>query len=158
MDQFTFFNIYTRTTCWRCFIFFPEYGFGFFVKDHTPIDMWTFSASNEMIMIFFLDFDYIVDYVDWFQYNKPFLYPWDKVYLILVNDCFVCSWIHFARIVLSSRLVVAHAFNPSTWEADAGGFLSSRSAWSTKWVPGQPDLYIVLANSVSLLGLFIYLD
>jgi major histocompatibility complex class I len=28
--------------------------------------------------------------------------------------------------------MVAHAFNPSTWEADAGGFLSSRPAWSTK--------------------------
>jgi hypothetical protein len=28
--------------------------------------------------------------------------------------------------------VVAHAFNPSTWEAEAGRFLSSRSAWSTE--------------------------
>jgi hypothetical protein len=28
--------------------------------------------------------------------------------------------------------VVAHAFNPSTWEAEAGGFLSSSPAWSTK--------------------------
>jgi hypothetical protein len=28
--------------------------------------------------------------------------------------------------------VVAHAFNPSTREAEAGGFLSLRSAWSTK--------------------------
>ena len=28
--------------------------------------------------------------------------------------------------------VVAHAFNPSTREAEAGGFLSSRSAWSTE--------------------------
>jgi hypothetical protein len=28
--------------------------------------------------------------------------------------------------------VVAHAFNPSTWEAEAGSFLSSRPAWSTK--------------------------
>jgi hypothetical protein len=37
--------------------------------------------------------------------------------------------------------VVAHAFNPSTWEAEAGGFLSSRPAWSTEWVPGQPGLY-----------------
>ena len=37
--------------------------------------------------------------------------------------------------------VVAHAFNPSTWEAEEGGFLSSRPAWSTKWVPGQPGLY-----------------
>jgi major histocompatibility complex class I len=28
--------------------------------------------------------------------------------------------------------VVAHAFNPSTWEAEAGGFLSSRPTWSTE--------------------------
>jgi hypothetical protein len=29
-------------------------------------------------------------------------------------------------------VVVAHAFNPNTWEAEADGFLSSRPAWSTK--------------------------
>jgi hypothetical protein len=28
--------------------------------------------------------------------------------------------------------VVAQAFNPSTWEAEAGRFLSSRPAWSTE--------------------------
>jgi major histocompatibility complex class I len=28
--------------------------------------------------------------------------------------------------------VVAHTFNPSIWEAESGGFLSSRPAWSTK--------------------------
>jgi hypothetical protein len=28
--------------------------------------------------------------------------------------------------------VVVHTFNPSTWEAEAGGFLSLRPAWSTK--------------------------
>jgi hypothetical protein len=28
--------------------------------------------------------------------------------------------------------MVAHAFNPSAQEAEAGGFLSSRPAWSTK--------------------------
>jgi hypothetical protein len=28
--------------------------------------------------------------------------------------------------------VVVHAFNPSTWEAEAGGFLSSRPTWSTE--------------------------
>jgi hypothetical protein len=28
--------------------------------------------------------------------------------------------------------IVVHTFNPSTWEAEAGGFLSSRPAWSTK--------------------------
>ena len=37
--------------------------------------------------------------------------------------------------------VVAHTFNSSTWEAEAGGFLSSRPTWSTKWIPGQPGLY-----------------
>jgi hypothetical protein len=28
--------------------------------------------------------------------------------------------------------LVEHAFNPNTREAEAGGFLSSRPAWSTK--------------------------
>jgi hypothetical protein len=37
--------------------------------------------------------------------------------------------------------MVAHTFNPSTWEAEAGGFLSSRPAWSTEWGPGQPGLH-----------------
>jgi hypothetical protein len=39
--------------------------------------------------------------------------------------------------------VVAHDFYPSTQgaEAEAGGFLSSRPAWSTKLVPGQPGLH-----------------
>jgi hypothetical protein len=31
-----------------------------------------------------------------------------------------------------SRAVVAHSFNPSTWETEAGGFLSSRPGWSTR--------------------------
>ena len=37
--------------------------------------------------------------------------------------------------------VVAHTFNPSTGEAEAGGSLSSRPAWSTEQVPGQPGLH-----------------
>jgi hypothetical protein len=37
--------------------------------------------------------------------------------------------------------VVVHTFNPSTREAEASGFLSSRPAWSTKWVPGGPGLH-----------------
>ena len=37
--------------------------------------------------------------------------------------------------------MVAHAFNPSTLEAEAGGFLSSRPAWSTEYVPGQAGLH-----------------
>ena len=37
--------------------------------------------------------------------------------------------------------VVAHVFYPSTWETEAGGFLSSRPAWSTECVLGQPGLH-----------------
>jgi hypothetical protein len=37
--------------------------------------------------------------------------------------------------------MATHTFNPSTREAEVGRFLSSRPAWSTKWVPGQPGLY-----------------
>jgi hypothetical protein len=37
--------------------------------------------------------------------------------------------------------VVAHAFIPSTWAAEPGGFLTSGPAWSTEWVPGQPGLH-----------------
>jgi hypothetical protein len=30
------------------------------------------------------------------------------------------------------QAVVEHTFRPSTWEAEEGGFLSSRPAWSTE--------------------------
>jgi hypothetical protein len=38
------------------------------------------------------------------------------------------------KILKSSQVVaaVAHAFNPSTWEAEAVGFLSLRPAWFYK--------------------------
>ena len=45
------------------------------------------------------------------------------------------------KIATRSWAVVAHALNPNTWEAEAGGFLSSRLAWSTELVPGQPGLH-----------------
>jgi hypothetical protein len=43
--------------------------------------------------------------------------------------------------MFSRQAVVAHAFNPRTWEEEAGRFLSSRPAWFTEWVPGQPRLH-----------------
>jgi hypothetical protein len=37
--------------------------------------------------------------------------------------------------------MVVQAFSSSIWEAEVGGFLSSRPAWSTEWVLGQPGLH-----------------
>ena len=37
--------------------------------------------------------------------------------------------------------MVAHTFNPRTWEAEAGRFQSSRPGCSTKWVLGEPGLH-----------------
>ena len=36
---------------------------------------------------------------------------------------------------------MAHTFKTSTWEAEAGKFLSSKPAWSRQRVPGQPGLH-----------------
>jgi hypothetical protein len=36
---------------------------------------------------------------------------------------------------------VAHSFNISPLEAKADGSLSSRLAWSTELIPGQPELH-----------------
>ena len=41
------------------------------------------------------------------------------------------------KIMETQQVVVAHDFNHSTLEAEAGGSLSSRPAWSTQLVPGQ---------------------
>jgi hypothetical protein len=41
-------------------------------------------------------------------------------------------FVNFDMKFFTRQAVVAHAFNPSTWEAVAGGFLSSRPAWSTE--------------------------
>ena len=38
------------------------------------------------------------------------------------------------------QTVMVHACNSSTREAESGGFLSSRPAWTTEWFPGQPGL------------------
>jgi hypothetical protein len=49
---------------------------------------------------------------------------------------FVCCLYFMGSLLdmknICSRAVAVHTFNPSTWEVEAGGFLSSRPAWSTK--------------------------
>jgi hypothetical protein len=52
------------------------------------------------------------------------------------------QYLAYFKIVLYTFFkMVAHTFNYSTWEAEARRFLSLRTAWSTKWVPGQPELH-----------------
>ena len=70
----------------------------------------------------------------------------ESYWLVLPNFLSLPSWMtknHCLGIKKTAhcRAVVAHAFNPSTREAEAGGFLSSSPAWSTEWVPGQPGLH-----------------
>jgi hypothetical protein len=62
---------------------------------------------------------------------------------LLLNGYFPCILITFLLPLLGGGLkeklkvgcslaVVAHSFNPSTWEAEAGRFLSSRPSWSAE--------------------------
>jgi hypothetical protein len=50
------------------------------------------------------------------------------------------SFLKYRKAKRQKPGVVAHSFNPSTQEAEAGEFLSLRPVWSTEWVPGQPGL------------------
>jgi hypothetical protein len=72
-------------------------------------------------------------------------FTWRPSYTTLGNIPKRCSiLLHENMYILKNQLshrVVVHVFNPSAWEAEAGGFLSSRPAWSTEWVPGQPGLH-----------------
>ena len=35
---------------------------------------------------FVFEFVYIMDYIDGFSYIKPFLHPWNKTYLVRMDD------------------------------------------------------------------------
>jgi hypothetical protein len=48
------------------------------------------------------------------------------------EEVYTCQGIKKVKNQCSKMGVVAHAFNPNTWEAEAGGFLRSRPAWSTE--------------------------
>ena len=51
-------------------------------------------------MVFVFEFVYIMEYIDGFSYIKPSLHPWNKTYLVRMDDCFMCSWIWLVRILL----------------------------------------------------------
>jgi hypothetical protein len=59
-----------------------------------------------------------------------------EYYLASKNDEFMNFAVKMMELenIILWQAVLAHAFNPSIWEieAEAGGFLSSRTAWSTE--------------------------
>jgi hypothetical protein len=54
------------------------------------------------------------------------------MYFILLSLLVFCSFEKTTLKVKEKPGVVARAFHPSTWEAEAGGVLSLRPAWSTE--------------------------
>jgi hypothetical protein len=71
------------------------------------------------------------------MFNFAFIILYGKIHIVPIFNLAILfqPCVTVTRVVKSQSLglgVVAHTFNPSTWEAEAGGFLSSRPAWSTK--------------------------
>jgi hypothetical protein len=73
--------------------------------------------------------------------DKSFLDAWERCITVLTFLVAVAKCTTTTTTTKMEPGMVANAFNPSIWEAETGGFLSSRPAWSTEWVPGQPGLY-----------------
>jgi hypothetical protein len=52
-----------------------------------------------------------VDYIDGFLYIEPSLHPWDKIYLVRMDDFLKCSWIRLVRTLLSRNLSISSRFS-----------------------------------------------
>jgi hypothetical protein len=77
-------------------------------------------------------------WVDYWSHSLCRLLTLMNIVVVLLPVSSIVTW---CLSYCSEPGMVVHAFNPSTWEAEAGGFLSSRPAWSTEWAPGQPGLH-----------------
>jgi hypothetical protein len=66
--------------------------------------------------------------------NKAKQHKWNRVLIPSIKGELSkhIGKIEMIKIGKWSRTVVVHTFNPSTREAEAGGFLNLRPAWSTK--------------------------
>jgi hypothetical protein len=51
---------------------------------------------------FFIQFVYMVDYIDWFLYIEPPLHPWDEIYLIMLDDGLWCILRCHLLVIFSS--------------------------------------------------------
>jgi hypothetical protein len=66
------------------------------------------------------------------EYRRKLLNPTEKLKQRMWSQVLYKYTEVLVKRVMFSQAVVAHTFNPSIWEAEPGGFLSSRPAWSTK--------------------------
>ena len=82
------------------------------------------------------------------QGTSPNSYCRKSLWILGIWKLFCVPWFIFKCVVIDTRgkikntiniikirvgrAVVAHTFNPRTWEAEAGEFLSSRPVWSTE--------------------------
>jgi hypothetical protein len=66
--------------------------------------------------------------------KAPNLYMKFIIVCIIYVYAYICDLYTFFKVqgIKFWPGMVVYAFNPNTKEAEAGGFLSSRSAWSTK--------------------------
>ena len=86
---------------------------------------WPFSANIPFFMTCYSE-------------SIPSIAPCGTKYHLISQDtcvyhCFSTNDEKSLRARPVSQAVVAHAFNPSIWETEASGSLSSRPAWSTEW-------------------------
>jgi hypothetical protein len=101
-----------------------ELGYSHFYSKNKIREKW--SQCGGSVLAWFKDTD--------INTGKTFIHI--KVYIcvyvcVCVCVC-VCMYTFVFKDLVSLWAVVAHTFNPSPWEAEAGGFLSSIPAWSTE--------------------------
>jgi hypothetical protein len=90
---------------------------------------WNYSGRHLFLLSCFTGHGKLVTLEEWWLYLQPTNSPLGEIARSSISKKF-CS--HSPYKKLRAPGVVAHAFNPSTREAEAGVFLSSRPAWSTK--------------------------
>lgn len=73
--------------------------------------------------------------------NCPFLLislsPSESVILKVLNQSIFPPTLSLKNYICAGWWRRTYTINPSTWKVEAGGYLSSKPAWSIEWVPGQ---------------------
>jgi hypothetical protein len=72
--------------------------------------------------------------MSWFEQTSLWVLELNNYFLLF-------SFLHFFLMYPPAGQWWCMPLIPADWEAEAGRYLSSRPAWSTKSVPGQPGLH-----------------